>query len=32
MRDPAKRRLWMFVLAISFVMAVAILKDWWQHS
>ena len=28
MSDPAKRRLWMLVAALSFVLAAAI---WWQH-
>jgi hypothetical protein len=30
MQDPAKRRLWLFVAAISLVVAAAIFRSWWE--
>ena len=29
MTDPAKRRLWLFVVALSLILAATIIIDWW---
>jgi hypothetical protein len=31
MRDPAKRRLWILVAALSLIVAATTFQDWWLH-
>jgi len=31
MGDPAKRRLWILIAALSFIVAATIYIDWWQR-